>query len=789
LCFFAFNFGSNRLAELLVDKIYHKKVMKVALIGTYKPRQCGIGSFSKDLFDAVTASNVIDAKGSFVVAITDPGSTYEYPPEVQCIINQDDHDTYLEAAEFINRSGVDACVVQHEYGIFGGQNGVYILSLLHSLEVPVISTFHTVLKKPSYNELFILKEIAKIAQRVVVMADKAVELLQQIYEVPLEKIDMIPHGVPDIRYERMEVRNELGLADRKVLLTFGFIGRNKGIETVLSALPEVAEKHPDVLYIILGKTHPNVIKHSGEEYRLFLHRMVKKLGLQDNVMFLNRYASQQELFKYLSASDIYLTPYLNEVQITSGTLSYAVGVGAPVISTPYWHAAELLAGGRGMLFGFNDSRQLSGMLLDLFNHPEKLGVMRAEAKQYGEAVTWPKIGERYASLLQQVVERASLNPVKPDPAFDRSILPPLKLDHLERLTDSTGIFQHATYGIPNYHEGYCLDDNARALLMTLMAYRRTKNEIALRYIPTYLAYIHYAQNDDGTFRNFMSFNRNFLDKVGSEDAFGRAIWAIGYAMAHAPKDAYFQVARSVFFKAVPQFERLQSIRAIANTIFGLYHYLKSNPSDDGMMELTRKLAVRLHREYQAYRRADWHWFESLLAYDNALLPLAMLRAGELLNDETFLQVGFESMAFLEKHTMRKGHLSLVGNEGWFKQDGLPARFDQQPVDAMATVLLFLQAYNLTGDPYYLQLVYTAFMWFLGENDLRLSLYDFETGGCCDGLEKDGVNRNQGAESTLAYLIAYLAVQQTFEKPVERSAKTVVYEDSHISADSLADAAS
>lgn len=764
--------------------------MKIALISTYRPRQCGIGSFSKNLFDSLPVQHVNHSE-SFVVAINHPENEYTYPPEVRCIIHQDNHDTYLKAAEFINRSGVDICVVQHEYGIFGGQNGVYILSLLHSLEVPVVTTLHTVLKKPSYNELYIVREINKLSQRIVVMAHKAVELLQDVYAIPTDKISVIHHGVPDIRYDRASVKRELGFLDKKLLLTFGFIGRNKGIETVISALPSVVAQYPDVIYVVLGRTHPNVIKHAGEEYRLFLHRLVKKLNLEAHVLFINEYASQEDLFKYLIASDIYITPYLNEVQITSGTLSYALGVGSAVVSTPYWHATELLSDGRGKLVGFADPEGLSHTLIDLFDEPEKLQRMRSKATEFGRTITWPKIGEIYHSLFRENVQRSAVHPPKKDPAFDRSILPPLRLDHVVRLTDSTGIFQHATYGIPNYHEGYCLDDNARALLMVLMAYRRAKDETALQYIPTYLAYIHYAQNEDGTFRNFMSFDRKFLDDVGSEDAFGRAIWAIGYTLAHAPKDAYFQVARKIFFKAVPQFERLQSIRAIANTIFGLYHYLKSHPTDDGMMELTHRLALRLHREYEAHRHDDWHWYESLLAYDNALLPLAMLRAGELLNNASFRRVGFESMAFLEKHTMSRGHLSLVGNEDWFKRDGIISRFDQQPIDAMATVLLFLQAYNDTGDPHYLQSVYTAFMWFLGENDLRMSLYDFETGGCGDGLEKDGVNRNQGAESTLAYLISYLAVQQTFEKPANRLSQNEHenHENSDTSSHSMAHATS
>lgn len=756
--------------------------MKIAFIGTYRPRQCGIGSFSQNLFETIKSIEGSQETEHIVVAINDPGNTYDYPPEVKYIIDQEDHDTYIKAAEFIQQQHVDICIIQHEYGIFGGQNGVFLLTLLHSLAVPVIATFHTVLKRPSYNESVILKEIARVAQKVIVMADKAVQMLRDLYEVPVAKIEMVPHGVPDIRYERTAARQELRLTDKKVLLTFGFIGRNKGIETAICALSEVVAQFPNVVYIVLGKTHPNVIRHAGEEYRLFLHRLVKKLKLEDHVIFLNQYASQDDLFKYLSASDIYITPYLNEAQITSGTLSYAVGVGSAAVSTPYWHASELLAEGRGRLFDFNDAQQLSNILVDLLGHPKKLETLRHHAREYGKTITWPKTGAKYYALARDLAKNAPKPIIKKDPALDRNILPPLRFDHIKRLTDSAGIFQHATYGIPNYHEGYCLDDNARALLMALMAYRRTKSETALEYIPVYLGYIHYAQNPDGTFRNFMGFNRNFLDDVGSEDAFGRAVWALGYAMAHAPMDAYYQVARQLFFKAMPQFENLKSIRSIANTIIGLYHYLQDNPSDEGMLELMRKLATRLHAEYQIHRTDGWHWYESLLAYDNALLPLAMLCAAEVSANKAFKETAFESMAFLESHTLQKGHLSLIGNENWYRQTHLPSPFAQQPIDAMATVLLYLQAYNYTDEPRYLSQLYTSFMWFLGENDLRVSLYDFETHGCCDGLQQDGVNRNQGAESTLAYLISYLAIQHTFERPYT---KLVQNEGSHNSADSLA----
>src|SRR5690606_11717448 len=568
--------------------------MKIAFIGTYAPRQCGIGSFSQNLFESIQDLASSQTSENIVIAINDPDNTYAYPPEVKFIIEQDDHHSYLKAADYINNNGIDICVVQHEYGIFGGQNGVFILTLLHHIAIPAIVTFHTVLKKPSYNESMILKEIVRAAEKVVVMANKAVEMLIELYDVPVEKIEMIPHGVPDIRYDRTVVRQELRLTGKHVLLTFGFIGRNKGIETAICALPKVVQAYPDTVYIVLGKTHPNVVRHAGEEYRLFLHRLVKKLNLEDHVIFLNQYASQDDLFKYLSASDIYLTPYLHEAQITSGTLSYAVGVGSAVVSTPYWHAAQFLDSGRGKLSNFNDDKQLGVIFLDLLSHSNKLETMRSCAREYGKTITWPKTEGRYYALAEHLSEITPKLIIKKDPALDLNVLPPLRFDHIDRLTDSTGIFQHATYGIPNYHEGYCLDDNARALLMMLMAYRRTKSERTIKYIAIYLGYINYAQNADGTFRNFMGFNRSFLDEISSEDAFGRAVWALGYAMAYSPMVAYYQTARQLFFRAMPQFERLRSIRSIANTIIGLYYYLQDNPSDEGMIELIRKLAARLH---------------------------------------------------------------------------------------------------------------------------------------------------------------------------------------------------
>jgi len=739
--------------------------MKIAFIGTYPPRECGIGTFTNNLLTSMLGNDESWKYGheGFVVALNDSGLTYEYPEEVKLTIRQERQEDYLKAVKFINLSGADLCILEHEFGIFGGQNGVYILPLLHRLEVPLIVTLHTILKTPSYDEKAVLHEICKMADKIVVMSHKAIEFLMSIYNIPEEKIAFIEHGVPDIYFGQEISKKEFKLENKKVLLTFGFIGRNKGIETVINALPGLVEKHPDVLYIILGKTHPNVLRHSGEEYRVFLLRLVKSLRLEKHVLFLNEFIDRQDLFKYLSAADIYITPYLNEAQITSGTLSYAVGVGSAVISTPYWHAEELLAEGRGRFFNFNDSSSLSSILTELLDKPEELNELKRKAYDYGREITWPKTGKKYVMLAEKILSAGPKVIVKKDTVMDFLILPPFSLNHIERLTDDTGIIQHAKFGIPNLKEGYCLDDNSRALLMVLMAYKQMKDIRALELSPLYLSYIHYMQNTNGTFRNFLSFSRNYLDEVGSEDSFGRTIWALGYLLGNAPNDAYYQTAKLIFSNASPNFEKLKSIRGVANSMIGISYYLKSNPSDDSMTERLRTMAKNLIKHYEENESADWKWFESLLAYDNGILPLALLHSAEILNDDKITKTGIKSMSFLTKHTLKDNYLSIIGNEKWYQKKGERSVFAQQPIDAMAMVLMYHQAFHVTRNKDYLNKLYTSFLWFLGENDLRMSLYDFETQGCCDGFESYGVNRNQGAESSLAYLISHLTVLQAYEE--------------------------
>jgi len=698
-----------------------------------------------------------------VIALNDHEQTYNYPEEVKLTIRQEHQRDYLSAVKFINLSGADLCILEHEFGIFGGQNGVYILPLLHRLEIPLIVTLHTIIKTPSYNEKAILVEICKMASKIVVMSHKAIEFLTTIYNVDKRKVEYIEHGVPDIQFNKSQSKKEFHLENKKVLLTFGFISRNKGIETVIKALPKVIEKHPEVLYMILGKTHPNVLRYSGEEYRIYLQHLVKSLNLSQHVFFLNEFINQKELFKYLSASDIYVTPYMNEAQVTSGTLSYAIGTGSAVVSTPYWHATELLTDGRGRLFNFDDSNELSTIIIELLDNPDVLKILRKKAFDYGKTIKWDKTGEKYITVAKKILTDKPEVFVKKETILDPLILPPFSLVHIRRLTDDTGIIQHAKFGIPNLKEGYSLDDNARALLMVLMAYRQKRDVMALELSPIYLSYIHYMQNKDGTFRNFLSFNRNFLDKVGSEDSFGRTIWALGYLLASAPNDAYYQTGKLIFFNASPNFEKLQSIRGIASSMVGISYYLRRNPNDDSMTERLRNLAGKLIKHYEENSSHDWKWFEPLLAYDNGILPLALLHSAEILKDDKITETALGTMNFLSEKTLKDGYLSIIGNEKWYKKDGERSMFAQQPVDALAMILMYHQAFHLTKDKEYLNKLFTCFMWFLGENDLRMSLFDFETKGCCDGFENYGVNRNQGAESSLAYLISHLIVLMAFEE--------------------------
>ncbi len=743
--------------------------MKIALIGTYPPRKCGIGTFTNNLLKAIAANTEHDDLASVaqVIAIDRNEQDLDYPEEVKLTIRQNRQRDYVTAAKQINYSDADVCILEHEFGIFGGDDGVYILSLIHRLELPLIVTLHTVLNDPSYTQRSIIEDIGNRAARIVVMSKRAVDFLTDIYHIPREKIDYIEHGVPDFKkVSSADIKKKFNFEDRKVLLTFGLISRNKGIETVINALPDVVRKYPELLYIISGKTHPEVLKHSGEEYRSFLQRLIKEYGIEKNVFFNNAFLSEEKLFEYLSASDIYITPYLNEEQITSGTLSYAVGVGSAVVSTPYWHAQEILDEGRGRLFGFKDSIQLSKVILELLDDEKNINDLKERAYEYGKKLRWPKIGRQYLSLAEYLVDSWARDLEIKKLPIQIPMLPVYNLAHAKRLTDDTGIVQHAKYGIPNLKEGYCLDDNARALLMALMAYRQSKDKEAPELITIYLSFIHYLQRENGNYGNFLSFSRQFLDEYGSEDSFGRTIWALGYLISNAPNDAFKQIGREIYSRSIQYFDKLESLRGISNTIIGIAYYLKDAQEDESQLQLLLNLTSKLVKAYQANKDENWHWFENTISYDNGILPLAMYHAAEITNDDELLNIANESLTFLEKVTSSHGYFTPVGNQGWYQKGGDLPEYDQQSIDVMAMVLLYHQAYQVTKKKEFIEKLFSSYMWFLGENSLRLPLYDHETCGCCDGLESTGVNRNQGAESTLAYWISHLTVLAAQEKEFE-----------------------
>ncbi|MCJ8210179.1 glycosyltransferase family 4 protein [Mucilaginibacter sp. RS28] len=747
--------------------------MKIAYISTYPPRECGIATFNQNLMKAV-AANFPERKtllqNGFVVALNDSENLqeYEYPEEVKYIIRQNHQKDYIRAANYINTSEADACILEHEFGIYGGESGIYVLPLINRLEKPLISILHTVLKEPSYVQRIIIREIAEQSAKIVVMSKRAVEFLTTIYDIPLEKIQIIEHGVPDLEEpEDNPVKNLSAFKNRKVLLTFGLISRNKGLETVVRALPKIVEKHPDVMYVILGNTHPGVVKHSGEEYRDSLKSLAQQLKVSDHLAFINKFVSEEELMGYLTAATLYVTPYLNEAQITSGTLSYAVGAGAAVVSTPYWHAMELLDEGRGRLFDFKDHDALAQVVNDLLSNQDELRHIKQNAYNYGLHLRWPKIGAEYLTIAHHAVQEHDFSDkILKNSIVDPEIMPKFSLAHVVRLTDDTGIVQHAKYGIPNLKEGYCLDDNARALIMALMAYQRNKSEEAIELLPIYLSYIHYMQCDDGNFRNFLSFSRQYLDEVGSEDSFGRTIWSLGYLIGAAPNNSYREFALELFHRSYPHFKALKHIRGMANTVIGISLYLKAYPADEGMMAELIRLTQPMIDAYEAHQTEDWQWFEDVMTYDNAIMPLALLSSCELTGNEKVKEIALKTMNFLDKLTLSNGYLSPVGNDGWYYRGGSFPTYDQQAIETMAMVLMHFKAYEIFREPEYIEKLFLSYKWFLGENTLRAPLYDHETKGCCDGLMPNGINRNQGAESTLAYLISHLTVLKAFELEYE-----------------------
>jgi len=732
-------------------------IKRLAFIGNYLPRRCGIATFTTDLAESVAAA--YPDTQCIALPVNDIEEGYAYPSRVRFELVEKDIDSYRRAADFLNINSVDAVSLQHEYGIFGGRAGSHILALLGELRMPVVTTLHTVLQEPDPDQRRVLMDIARQSERLVVMSERGAEFLQEVYGVAAEKIDLIPHGIPDMSFvDPSFFKDQFGVEGKTVLLTFGLLSANKGIETVIEALPAILEKHPNVVYIVLGATHPNVLRHDGESYRLSLQWLAQEKSVESQVIFYNRFVSLEELTEFIGAADIYITPYLNPRQITSGTLAYTVGAGKAVISTPYWYAEEMLADERGALVPFCEPAALAETVIDLLDNPAKRHAMRKRAYMYGRDMVWPEVARRYMETFQQARKERRYSARSPFlvKALDRRPieLPPLKLDHMRRMTDDTGILQHALFAVPNYAEGYTLDDNARALIVSVYL-EELGHADAFDLTSRYLAFISHAFNTaTGRFRNFMDYDRHWLEEVGSDDSHGRALRALGTVLGRSNNRALQNFAGWLFEQALTPIVATTSPRAWAFALIGIHEYLRRFDGDRRAGQIREELAGRLLRLYQQCRTDDWRWYEDRLTYCNAVLPHAMLLSGRWLGDDAIVGAGFESLewlAALQRSTPTGGHFVPIGSNGFYVQGGERARFDQQPVEAQNMAAACLEAYRITGEQQWRREARRAFEWFLGRNDLNLPVYDPNTGGCNDGLHPDRLNANQGAESTLAFL--------------------------------------
>lgn len=735
------------------------KVRKIAFVGDYLPRKCGIATFTSDLLTAVAAAH--PHCQCFSVSVNDVKGRYEYPEVVRFEIDEQDLSSYLRAADFLNISNADIVCLQHEFGIFGGQAGGHILALLRELRMPVVTTLHTVLSEPRADQKRVMQELMSLSTRLVVMVDRGRQMLQEIYHAPPSKIDVIPHGIPDVGFVDPTFFKDLfGVEGKIVLLTFGLLSPNKGIEYVLNAMPRILAEFPETVYIVLGATHPNELREHGEAYRYSLEVLAKKNNIEKNVIFYNSFVELENLKEFIGAADFYITPYINEAQITSGTLSYAFGCGKAVVSTPYWHAQELLADDRGVLVPFGDSDAIAREILGLLRDDTRRHAMRKNAYRLGREMVWSNVAHTYMRSFELSRTEGAAHSQKSlvTKTLDRKAreLPEVNLSHLSRLTDSTGIFQHAVFSVPNFSEGYCTDDNARAFIFTVLLSELGVDPEKVRTLSTiYAAFLRHAFDPNtNRFHNHMSFDRHWLDEQGSEDCHARALWALGVGVGRSPYRSFQVMAGQLFEQALPALLDFRSPRAWAFGILGIHEYLRLLSGDSQAAQMRETLTSRLIDLFDRTAQPDWRWFEEKLTYDNAKLPHALILSGHATKEKAVLEKGLEALRWLsELQISERGYFQCIGSNGFYSRGGVRACFDQQPIEAHAMVSACLDAFRVTADSWWYNQAQRAFDWFMGGNDLGLELYSSKTGGCRDGLHVDRVNRNQGAESTLAFLLS------------------------------------
>jgi len=745
---------------------------RIAVIGNYLPRQCGIATFTTDLCAAIAAE--YGSARLLALPVNDTEEGYDYPDRVRWSLAQDNLASYDEAAEFLNFNNIDMVCLQHEYGIFGGPAGSHILRLLRGLKMPLVTTLHTVLREPNPDQLSVMEQIATLSDRLIVMSQLSSQFLQEIYKVPGSKIDMVPHGVPDLPFlDPNFYKDRFGVEGKAVLLTFGLLSPNKGIENVIRAMPDILAKHKHAVYMVAGATHPHILRREGDNYRASLQALAKELGVEEQVIFHNQFVSPEEMAEFIGAADIYITPYRHEAQVVSGTLAYALGAGKAIISTPYWHAIELLDDRRGALVPFQNPSAIAQKTIELLDTPALRHAMRKRAYLFARDMVWKSAAQGYMGSFARIrADRMESPRVQFSARNEPKALnerPALKLDHVNALTDDTGMLQHAIFTIPNRSEGYATDDNARALIFSVLLEQLhhvtgrpgvdglANPDWAFRY----LAFLEQAFNaENKRFRNFLGYDHRWLEEQGSEDSHGRALWALGTLLGRSTNPGLRGAAGRLFEFSLPAVIEFHSPRACAYALLGIQEYLNSSSGDRDAQRVRSALSRRILDMYQSIRRPDWKWCENVVAYGNARLPQAMLLVGSASGDERMVAAGLESLDWLmtAQRCAINGHFVPIGSQGFYHQRGEKARFDQQPIEAAGAVSACLEAYRVTNDDRWQTEAWSAFNWFLGDNDLQLPLYDSATGGCRDGLHPDRANQNQGAESTLSFLMALLEMR-------------------------------
>jgi glycosyltransferase involved in cell wall biosynthesis len=746
---------------------------RLAFVGNSLPRRCGIATFTTDLQQAI--ERLRPHEPSCIVAMTDPDHTYDYPPAVRLQINDRDLADYEHAAHVLSMARCEVVSLQHEFGIFGGEAGAHILALTSRLTMPLVTTLHTVLSQPTPAQRRVLGEIVDTSSRVIVMAEKGRELLRSVYRVPSEKIEVIPHGTPDCAFvEPDEAKAALGFAGRPVILTFGLLSPSKGIEVMIDAMPEVLKTSAAAVYVVLGATHPNLIRDQGEAYREGLTRRVRELGIEDHVVFLDRFVDQATLLRFISMCDVYATPYLNEAQMTSGTLAYSFGLGKAIVSTPYWHARELLDEGRGVLVPFGDATALGRETAALLSDERRRLAMRERAHAAGRSMIWPRIAERYRAIFASVgrSDRRQLTARQNAGGLprDHQASGAMPIGHLLSMCDDTGLLQHAVHCVPDRSHGYCTDDNARALLLASALGKAGETPLPDTLTSRFAAFLQHAWNPDTRrFRNFMGFDRRWHDDPGSEDCHGRALWALGECAQSDRDRSRRQWAASLFAEALPAVERFCSPRAWSFTLLGLDGYCAAVAQDADARRLRVLLANKLLAILAAVETQDWAWFEEGLAYDNARLPQALIVTGSSIGAPHYLSVGLRSLRWLMSlQTTPAGIFRPVGSRSFGARRTRPLAFDQQPLEATASISACLAAWQADGDVTWKAYAERAFAWFCGSNDLSLSLVDPETGSCRDGLHPDRANENRGGESVVSYLLSFAEMRQPGQRSVEQA---------------------